>query len=98
MIAVTICGMTRICGHLVFHRFGIVTMTRAKVFAALWIIAFDLQISVALFDSPLGVALLHLDVEFLYAVPASPGLIRPGLLRTDTGLMSDTPWSWLLSF
>ena len=85
------------CGHLVFHRFGIATRTRAKVFAALWIIAFDLQISVAVFDSPLGVALLHLDDESLYAVPASPGLMQPGLLMTDTQLMSDTAWSWLLS-
>ena len=43
-------------------------MTRAKVFTALWIIAFDLHLGVAVFDRLCLVALLHLDDEFLGAV------------------------------
>ena len=43
-------------------------MTRAKIFTALGIIAFDLHVRVALFDRLRSVALLNLDDEFLGAV------------------------------
>lgn len=50
-------------------------MTRAKVLAALWIIALDLHLGVAVCDRFRLATLLHLDDEFLFAVPASPGLM-----------------------
>ena len=43
-------------------------MTRGKIFTALRIIAFDLHVRFAVFDSLRSVALLHLDDEFLGAV------------------------------